>query len=142
MRNKTLSNNQLYILDCIEKNITVKEISRMKNVSTQAVHKTIRKLELKGAIKRDIIVNNFREDYKKKNIDGKNYAYHRLVWMVHIGNIPPEHEIHHIDMNKGNNRIENLMCLHKSDHLKLHALIRKGLPELTKSILLKIDGGR
>jgi len=58
-------------------------------------------------------------DYKKIEIDGEKVFEHRYVWEKVNGKIPEEKEIHHINGNKKDNRIENLMCLSKSKHMKL-----------------------
>lgn len=46
---------------------------------------------------------------------------HRWVWENHFGPIPPNMEIHHKDGNRGNNDINNLEMLSKSDHMRLHS---------------------
>ena len=48
------------------------------------------------------------------------------LWIEHYGEIPREpngklYEIHHINGDHDDNRIENLMALTKSEHAKLHA---------------------
>jgi hypothetical protein len=45
---------------------------------------------------------------------------HRWVWINHFGAIPQGMDIHHKDGDKGNNEIENLEMLSRSDHLKRH----------------------
>jgi hypothetical protein len=47
--------------------------------------------------------------------------HHRYLWEKEHGKIPVGYEIHYIDSNKLNNDLDNLQCLSKSDHLKLHA---------------------
>ena len=48
----------------------------------------------------------------------KQYAAHRLVWIMHNGDIPEELTIDHIDNNKVNNKIQNLQILTRSDNSK------------------------
>ena len=48
---------------------------------------------------------------------------HRYVWEFYNGKIPKGYEIHHKDGNRANNTIENLQCLSKSEHQKLHSEI-------------------
>lgn len=51
---------------------------------------------------------------------------HRLIMENHIGRLLRENEVvHHIDGNKINNKIENLMLLTNSEHSRLHSEMRK-----------------
>lgn len=55
------------------------------------------------------------------NSNNKKTYYHRFKWISLNGKIPEDFEIHHIDRNKLNNNILNLMCIHKSAHKTLHS---------------------
>jgi len=46
---------------------------------------------------------------------------HRAVWESVNGTIPESYDIHHINENKADNRIENLECLPKALHTKLYS---------------------
>ena len=46
---------------------------------------------------------------------------HRYVWEFYNGKIPNGCEIHHIDGDHSNNTIENLQCLTKPEHEKIHS---------------------
>ena len=50
---------------------------------------------------------------------GDRQLMHRYVWEKHNGEIPPNHDIHHIDHDRGNNDISNLELYTKSDHARL-----------------------
>ena len=50
---------------------------------------------------------------------GRRYA-HRVIWERHHGPIPPGWVIHHLDEDKGNNAIENLVAMPKAEHQRLH----------------------
>lgn len=60
--------------------------------------------------------------YDKKR--GRYYIYnlplHRVVYNVSIGSVPDGCEIHHIDGNKFNNKIDNLVAISKDEHRKIH----------------------
>jgi hypothetical protein len=45
---------------------------------------------------------------------------HVLVWERHHGPIPPGMEVHHVNGDKLDNRIENLMLLTRLEHKRLH----------------------
>ena len=49
---------------------------------------------------------------------------HRIVWMKHYGEIPIGMVIHHINGDKKDNRIENLICLTKSEHSLIHKKVK------------------
>jgi hypothetical protein len=59
--------------------------------------------------------------YKRfHTLTGKRPFEHRVVWDAVNGPIPPKHQIHHINGDKLDNRIENLQCLSVRDHRLLH----------------------
>lgn len=48
-------------------------------------------------------------------------SLHRFVWEENNGVIPKGYEIHHIDFDKSNNHISNLMLVDKKTHSKIHS---------------------
>lgn len=52
---------------------------------------------------------------------GKRNLMHRDVWNFYNGVIPDYYDVHHIDHDKSNNKIENLELLPKSEHARLYA---------------------
>jgi len=52
---------------------------------------------------------------------GKPYDYeHRALWWYHHGELPPSGwHIHHINGDPSDNRMENLQCIHASQHVKM-----------------------
>lgn len=46
---------------------------------------------------------------------------HRVVWEYFNGSIPTGYDIHHKDHNKKNNDIENLTCVSRKEHRRIHA---------------------
>ena len=51
---------------------------------------------------------------------GHNSTIHRACWEAYRGPIPKGHVIHHIDGNRTNNAIENLVCMTNGEHIGLH----------------------
>lgn len=45
---------------------------------------------------------------------------HRQIWEDHCGPIPEEYQVHHKNGDRLDNRIENLECLHISEHRRVH----------------------
>lgn len=52
---------------------------------------------------------------------GKRTLMHRYVWEKEKGAIPDGWDIHHINENKADNRIENLECLPKAEHTRRYS---------------------
>lgn len=68
------------------------------------------------------------------NTNKRGYIYeHQYVMEQHIGRyLLPGEVIHHIDGNKSNNDISNLMLLTNSEHIKLHAILRSSAKRMKK----------
>lgn len=58
-----------------------------------------------------------KDGYIILKIKGKQFKYHRIVWLVCNGEFP-DGEIDHIDRNKNNNRIENLRDVSRKVNLE------------------------
>lgn len=58
--------------------------------------------------------------------DTYGYVYeHRFVMAEHLGRpLATAEHVHHVDLDKTNNAIENLVVLTRSQHRRLHNLIR------------------
>lgn len=67
------------------------------------------------------------------------FHIHRVIWAYCHGEISGGCDIHHSDENPANNSIENLQCLTKSEHMRIHGTkdeIQKVCPVCGKSFLL------
>lgn len=51
---------------------------------------------------------------------GDRSLLHRDVWEFHYGPIPDGHDVHHVDEDRTHNDIDNLECLPKDEHTRLH----------------------
>lgn len=52
-------------------------------------------------------------------------SLHRAVWEASNGPIPPGWEVHHIDGDRNNNEISNLVCMRRTDHHDKHREVRE-----------------
>ncbi len=69
---------------------------------------------------------NGKKFYKMRNgyYKGSDGWLHMAVWKSVHGEIPEGYEIHHVDFDPSNNVLENLQCLPRAEHKKLHATCR------------------
>lgn len=85
-----------------------------------------------------LLYSHYRNRYTYGNSNGKGYlifglsknrikttkSMHQWVWITFVGEIPKGYDIHHINGNPKDNRVENLCLIesskHKSIHLKEH----------------------
>lgn len=57
-----------------------------------------------------------KDGYFRININGVRYLYHRYILGINDDKV-----VHHLDKNKSNNLIENLVvCKNQSEHIKKH----------------------
>ena len=57
---------------------------------------------------------------KKKLQNGKTMDEHRYIWKTMVGEIPKGYDVHHINEDGKDNRLENLILVTRSEHMKIH----------------------
>ena len=62
----------------------------------------------------------YKEGYYRKTF-GDRDLMHRVVWGFYNGEIPEGFDVHHINNDREDNRIENLECLPKPEHTRLYS---------------------
>lgn len=58
--------------------------------------------------------------YRCMMFNGRQVREHRHIWENNYGKIPKGYQIHHINGDKLDNRIENLKLMKTGEHTKLH----------------------
>lgn len=58
--------------------------------------------------------------YRKTKVEGRTVLVHRLVYERAHGPIPPGWVVHHIDHDKQNNDLTNLVAMSRADHSAHH----------------------
>ena len=77
----------------------------------------------------------------EKEGNSKKYL-HRLIWEDHYGKkVPHGYSIHHINLDKTDNRIQNLQCVERGAHTGFHNKIRE-VSEETRNKLSELNKGK
>jgi len=76
------------------------------------------------------IVYKGRNYYRNQGYYVHTVRLHRQIWEDTFGEIPKDHHIHHKNGDFSDNRLENLECLHKNEHHKLHFNTEKQIAHL------------
>ena len=60
--------------------------------------------------------------YSRISVGGRQVMEHVYIWeREHGRRVPPGHDIHHIDGDKLNNKIDNLRLVTKLEHKRIHS---------------------
>lgn len=108
--------------------LSLEAIAKRMGVSRQSVFCAFKK---RGFVLRGPNFQPYQE-YDKKKFTLKPSGYyalttnkrtlmHRYVWEKERGKIPHGWDIHHVDGNKGNNKVQNLECLPKAEHTQKYS---------------------
>jgi hypothetical protein len=112
---------------------SLEQIGKQFNVSRQSVYERFKKqkLQLRSKVNKPFILI---DDLKFTiNRDGyyecttiNRLMLHNYNWEKVNGKIPKGYELHHIDLNKLNNNVNNLLLVTPKEHAEIHSRLRKG----------------
>jgi predicted DNA-binding protein YlxM (UPF0122 family) len=113
-----------------ESGYSFEQVAKSFGLTRQAVWERLKRVGIKSREKKLLpfvmydgmkwTINNCGY-YRNTNRSSGEYLLHRYKYEREVGSIPLGYDIHHIDHDKQNNDISNLMLIEKSEHTKLHA---------------------
>lgn len=83
---------------------------------------------------------NFAKRANKGHFNANEIGIHRFVYTYYFGEIPKGCDIHHIDRDKSNNDISNLLMLTRSEHQKIHYPKGTRIPKIKKKFTCTFCG--
>ena len=52
----------------------------------------------------------------------KTYKVHRMVYEAFVRDLTPNEDVNHVDKNRSNNNLRNLIAMNHAQHIKMHKL--------------------
>lgn len=83
-------------------------------------------------------ISTHHSGYKRVNIKGKHFSIHRLMAEKYLPNPEKKEQVNHINGNRGDNRIENLEWVSRSENQK-HAYNTLGVKPRTQRRLVDME---
>jgi len=122
--------NNIYLNDYIKHSLTIRKIAKKYNCSYYAVNNNFRKLSLKRRTTKETRQWQEKSSCWKENIKGRRTIsfhgvqvhYHVYIFLQfhNLKFLPSGYCIHHLDENKDNNDINNLILMKHANHTKFH----------------------
>ena len=115
-----------------QQGLSTTEIAKAKGVSRTSVHGLLKShgYKLRKQKRLPFVVFNGNRYTLRNNgyyarTNGQRSQLHRDTWEYYNGEIPRDYDIHHINGDRRDNRIENLECILKAEHTRQHKIGRK-----------------
>ena len=117
--------------------------SCMNRLKKNGYDGVVKKVDKNGYVR--LVGNGTKDmpDYEKMKGQGGIYEHHQ-VWFENTGHVVQDGEVvHHKDLNKRNNKFDNLQLMTDLEHKLLHADINKSsLPQFNSNIDFVIRNGK